>query len=148
MHPTAHVCNGEECEYMYLLAAGTVYACVCVCVFMCHGAFCLVVLQGCTGNPPSSAENAIAARDDLNPASGVYAISALGHRDHAAVDIKMTNWANMDPFHTFTIAQAGPTYDQQPAFAWSTTTPDIAQLTHLGMPDLWQMPYVTVSSHM
>ncbi len=42
--------------------------------------------QGCTGNPPYSAENAIAARDDLNPANGTYVIAALGHRDHAAID--------------------------------------------------------------
>jgi hypothetical protein len=42
--------------------------------------------QGCSGNPPFSAENAVAARDDLNPANGNYTISALGHRDHAAID--------------------------------------------------------------
>jgi len=100
--------------------------------------------QGCDAWPPTSAENAVACRDDLNPANGTYSISALGHRDHAAIDVKYTSWAGMDPYATGTMVQAGPTYDQQPPFAWSTTTPDIAALPHLGMPDAWTMPYVWV----
>jgi hypothetical protein len=31
-----------------------------------------------------------AARDDLNPANGTYPIDALGHRDHAAIDCKVS----------------------------------------------------------
>ena len=43
--------------------------------------------QGC--NPPYSAENAISARSDLNPADGKYPISALGHRRHGGTDCKV-----------------------------------------------------------
>jgi len=101
--------------------------------------------QGCTGNPPSSAENAIAARDDLNPASGVYPIGALGHRDHAAIDAKYTSYSHMTaPGGMVAVAVSGPTWDQQPVFAWSTTTPDIAALPHEGQPDSWAMPWVTL----
>jgi Phospholipase B len=112
--------------------------------------------QACSGNPPYSAENAIAARDDLNPASGVYPISALGHRDHVAIDAKYTSYAlffqnNPDPnaprlAAAVSVAQAGPTYDQQPAFSWNTTTPDIAVITHAGIPTgPWRMPWTVMS---
>lgn len=100
--------------------------------------------QACTGNPPYSAENAIAARDDLNPADGVYNISALGHRDHAAIDAKLASAANLSSGAMEAWAQAGPTYDQQPVFSWSTTTPDIARLSHEGMPDAFAFAWVVV----
>jgi hypothetical protein len=104
-----------------------------------------VARQGCSGDPPSSAENAIAARDDLNPANGTYPIDALGHRDHAAIDCKVTSGTLMAQAGlSSTVAQAGPTYDDQAPFAWSTTSPDIAALGHEGMPDVWTMPWVTL----
>ena len=46
-------------------------------------------LSACECSPPYSAENAIAARSDLNPADGTYPFSALGHRLHGATDMKV-----------------------------------------------------------
>lgn len=48
-------------------------------------------LSVCDCNPPYSAENAIAARCDLNPANGLYPFPALGHRQHGATDAKITS---------------------------------------------------------
>lgn len=111
-----------------------------------------IATQGCGSNPPSSAENAVAARDDLNPPGGVYPISALGHRDHAGIDAKYTTWAMTmgaaspltgqatPPLSTG--AQSGPTYDQQPVFTFSGS--DFG-LQHVGMPDAWNFPWVTIT---
>ncbi|VVC38023.1 Phospholipase B-like [Cinara cedri] len=44
----------------------------------------------CDCSPPYSAENAISARCDLNPANGSYPIPAMGHRLHGATDVKLT----------------------------------------------------------
>ena len=96
----------------------------------------------------------LAARDDLNPANGVYPISALGHRDHAGIDAKYTTWAMMtgrpSPLSgqvtsaLATGAQSGPTYDQQPPFVFSQS--DYGNSTsHLGMPDSWTFPWVTIN---
>ncbi len=41
------------------------------------------------------------------------------------------------------LAQSGPTYDQQPVFAFSNTT--LTGIAHLGMPDAWHFPWVAVS---
>ena len=110
---------------------------------------------GCGSNPPSSAENGIAARDDLNPPGGVYPISALGHRDHAGIDAKYTSWSMMTgrpspldgrvpPSALSSAAQSGPTYDQQPPFVFSQS--DYGNTTsHVGMPDVWMFPWVTMS---
>lgn len=103
--------------------------------------------QGCGSNPPYSAENAIAARDDLNSAAGVYPISALGHRDHAGIDAKYTSLGMMKgsagsaPYGWAANARgiSGPSYDTQPVFVWSTS--DYASLPHVGQPDAWQFPW-------
>lgn len=80
-----------------------------------------------------------------NPAGGNYSIGALGHRDHAAIDAKATSYAlQMAPGGMTALIQAGPTYDQQPAFVWSTTSPDIAALPHAGQPDSWTMPWLNL----
>lgn len=114
---------------------------------------------GCGSNPPFSAENGISARDDLNPAGGVYPISALGQRDHAGIDAKVTSWAMMwgkqarggaaaaataGGATALTVrAQSGPTYDQQPVFVYSAS-PYANTTSHVGMPDVWQFPWVTI----
>ena len=46
-------------------------------------------LSKCNCTPPYSAENAISARSDLNPANGTYPFSALGHRAHGGTDMKV-----------------------------------------------------------
>ena len=102
--------------------------------------------QACTGNPPSSAENAVAARDDLNPADGVYPFPALSRRDHAAIDAKLTSGARMrgagGGWALSVAAAAGPTWESPstPVFDWRTT--EYAQLPHLGQPDVWNFSFV------
>ena len=46
-------------------------------------------LSHCNCTPPYSGENAISARSDLNPVSGKYPFSALGHRCHGGTDMKV-----------------------------------------------------------
>merc|ERR1719290_214587 len=63
-------------------------------------------LSACNCTPPYSAENAISARNDLNPKNGSYPFGALGHRSHGATDMKITG------YHLFKrmefVAQSGP----------------------------------------
>uniref|UniRef100_A0A2I9LPG8 Phospholipase B-like n=1 Tax=Centruroides hentzi TaxID=88313 RepID=A0A2I9LPG8_9SCOR len=91
-------------------------------------------LSRCNCTPPYSAENAIAARSDLNPANGTYPFSALGHRAHGAIDMKLTSYSLQKGYQF--IAYAGPTYDQQPPFQWSKS--DFINTPHQGHPDLWK----------
>lgn len=96
-------------------------------------------LSACECNPPFSGENAISARNDLNPKNGTYPFGALGHRSHAGTDAKVTSldmFANME-----FLAINGPTYDQQPVFKWSTS--DFENDTaHFGHPDVFKFPVV------
>ena len=50
-------------------------------------------LSKCNCTPPYSAENAISARSDLNPADGKYPFAALGHRRHGGTDCKVSKRA-------------------------------------------------------
>jgi len=77
----------------------------------------LSACKNCT--PPYSAENAISARSDLNPADGKYPFSALGHRKHGGTDCKATNFKLVRELSAWVVA--GPTHDQQPVFKWSTS---------------------------
>ena len=43
----------------------------------------------CNCTPPYSAEAAISARGDLNPANGTYPFSGMGHVNHGALDYKV-----------------------------------------------------------
>ncbi|CAG9789569.1 unnamed protein product [Diatraea saccharalis] len=92
--------------------------------------------------PPYSACNAIAARNDLNPANGSYPFRALGHRSHGATDAKVTS-ARLRRTFQF-VAVAGPTHNISrgiPPFAWSEF--DMGpQLNHIGHPDRWMFPPV------
>ncbi|KAG0412815.1 hypothetical protein HPB47_010049 [Ixodes persulcatus] len=90
-------------------------------------------LSACNCTPPYSAENAISARSDLNPADGVYPFGALGHRSHGSTDMKLTN-SSLFADLMFT-AVGGPTYDPLPPFRWSTSG---LKDRHDGQPDLWQ----------
>ncbi|CAG0896453.1 unnamed protein product [Cyprideis torosa] len=92
-------------------------------------------LSRCNCTPPYSAENAISARNDLNPKNGTYPFPALGHRSHGAIDVKVTSHALFKTLRF--IAFAGPTYDNVPPFRWSEV--DFAATTpHYGQPDLWK----------
>eukprot|EP00118_Oscarella_pearsei_P024892 m.307042 g.307042 ORF g.307042 m.307042 type:complete len:550 (+) comp41843_c0_seq1:97-1746(+) len=91
-------------------------------------------LSRCNCTPPYTGENSIAARSDLNPPDGKYAFSALGLRNHAAVDTKITS-SKMVP-ELASCAVSGPTHQQQPVFVWSTSP--FANLSHIGMPERWE----------
>eukprot|EP00042_Codosiga_hollandica_P042942 m.401136 g.401136 ORF g.401136 m.401136 type:complete len:559 (+) comp56440_c0_seq2:369-2045(+) len=93
--------------------------------------------------PAFTAENAIAARDDLNPADGVYVFSEFGFRNHAAVDAKISSFSTFDPKGLYARAQSGPTYYQQPVFQFSTSP--LSNLSYAGLPDRWEFPWVDVS---
>ncbi|XP_003746012.1 putative phospholipase B-like 2 [Galendromus occidentalis] len=89
-------------------------------------------LSRCNCTPPYSAENAISARCDLNPANGTYPFGALGHRSHGATDAKVTCSKLFETLEF--LAVAGPTYDPLPPFKWSES--GLNDL-HEGHPDLW-----------
>lgn len=85
-------------------------------------------------DPKYSGENAISARNDLNPANGTYPFHALSHRSHGGTDCKVTTHQLMASLDF--VAVGGPTYDPLPPFRWSES--DFAGLSHVGHPDLWQ----------
>lgn len=102
-------------------------------------------LSKCDCDPPFSAENAISARNDLNPANGTYPFGSLGHRSHGGTDMKLTS-SKMAQNLQF-VAYGGPTYDDLPPFQWSKV--DFAFNTpHFGHPDLWQFKPVTHQWHL
>ncbi|ELU15812.1 hypothetical protein CAPTEDRAFT_183314 [Capitella teleta] len=96
-------------------------------------------LSKCKCTPPYSAENAISARSDLNPINGTYPFGSLGHRLHGGTDMKMTS-SELAPNLEF-VAVSGPTFDDVPPFQWSTS--DFANVTHVGLPDLWKFQPIT-----
>ncbi|XP_026332845.1 putative phospholipase B-like 2 [Hyposmocoma kahamanoa] len=88
-------------------------------------------------NPPYSGCNAIAARNDLNPANGTYPFRALGHRSHGATDVKITS-ATLYRTYSF-LSVSSPTHNISrgiPPFAWSEF--DLGNsISHVGHPDVW-----------
>ena len=90
----------------------------------------------------ASAENAIMARSDLNPADGTYPFGALGSRCHGGTDTKITD-SSMVMGLSF-VAQSGPTSDDQPVFKWSDSKAnacsDSSLYKHYGHPDTWNFP--------
>ena len=104
------VCVCVCCTVIIYACAIFKFPCLCVGVFSAHTSVCTPnalkggaiihvlcrynnfqhdPLSACNCTPPYSAENAISARSDLNPANGVYPFSALGHRSHGGVDSKV-----------------------------------------------------------
>ncbi|CAG4956869.1 unnamed protein product [Colias eurytheme] len=97
-------------------------------------------LARCPCAPPYSACNAIAARNDLNPANGTYPFRALGHRSHGATDAKVTSSELARKFQFISVAS--PTYNISrgiPPFQWSRFDMG-SQISHEGHPDLWMFP--------
>ncbi|KAH8036913.1 hypothetical protein HPB51_006974 [Rhipicephalus microplus] len=95
-------------------------------------------LSRCNCTPPYSAENAISARSDLNPADGVYPFPSLGHRPHGGTDMKLTNSLLFEKLEFVSVS--GPTWTQQPPFRWSTSG---FKDHHEGHPDLWKFePFI------
>ncbi|KAI6660986.1 hypothetical protein LOD99_13709 [Oopsacas minuta] len=87
----------------------------------------------CTPNH-ASAENVIASRSDLNPANGTYPIPQEGHRLHGATDTKITSYKLFAKHQV--VGVAGPTWDQQPVFKWSTS--GYKRTRPLGHPDAFK----------
>jgi len=97
-------------------------------------------LSRCNCTPPYSAENAISARNDLNPANGTYPFKSLSHRSHGGTDMKATNYEMFKRLQYVSIS--GPTYDSLPPFTWSKS--DFAPTTpHVGHPDVFKFEPVT-----
>ncbi|XP_038207015.1 putative phospholipase B-like 2 [Zerene cesonia] len=97
-------------------------------------------LARCACAPPYSACNAIAARNDLNPANGTYPFRALGHRSHGATDAKVTSSELASKFQFLSVSS--PTYNISrgiPPFQWSEFDMG-SQISHEGHPDLWMFP--------
>jgi len=98
-------------------------------------------LSGCDCSPPYSAENAISARNDLNPRNGTYPFPALSHRSHGGTDMKLTSFYLAREYKM--VAQGGPTWDSLPPFRWSEQ--DFKDTPHVGQPDLWQFKPLVVT---
>ncbi|XP_073950081.1 putative phospholipase B-like 2 [Choristoneura fumiferana] len=88
-------------------------------------------------HPRPNAANAIAARHDLNPATGTYPFRALGHRSHGATDAKVTS-AYLRNEYQF-VAVSSPPHNISrglPPFTWSDF--DLGRsISHIGHPDVW-----------
>jgi len=97
-------------------------------------------LSKCNCTPPFTAEYAIAARCDLNDPNGRYPFSTLGLRPHGAIDVKLTNSELFSKLEM--VANSGPTYENQPAFQWSTSK--FVGIRHEGQPDKWAFPAIRV----
>ncbi|XP_022780516.1 putative phospholipase B-like 2 isoform X1 [Stylophora pistillata] len=97
-------------------------------------------LSKCSCSPPYSAENAISARSDLNPANGSYPFGFLGHRNHGGTDCKVTSYELFNKTLSC-MAVSGPTHDQQPIFKWSTS----GWKRPMGHPDAWNFEPIMVN---
>lgn len=83
----------------------------------------------------------IAARNDLTPASGTYNPPNLGHRNHGALDVKITSFSYIKDLKMKAISS--PPYENVPAFDW-TTVADF-NVSHIGLPDKWEFPWVDLA---
>ena len=96
-------------------------------------------ISKCDCEPPYSAENAIAARNDLNPINSTYPFTAHGHRSHAGTDAKFTAKTIFHDLEYFAVN--GPTTDDRPVFKWSESDYN-DMVSHFGHPDVWDFPVV------
>jgi len=99
-----------------------------------------VAEMGCKDGAHSGA-NAIAARADLT--SPDVDCEDGGQGDYAAVDGKYTSASLLAGGSLVAWAQSGPSYDDQPVFAFSNTT--VGDIPHAGMPNAWAFPWVRMA---
>ncbi|XP_046686333.1 putative phospholipase B-like 2 [Homalodisca vitripennis] len=100
-------------------------------------------LSRCNCSPPYSAENAIAARNDLNLINGTYPFPALSHRSYGAIDAKVTSYKLSQSLSLWAVS--GPsTGAHLPPFRWSTSDFN-RSLPHRGHPDLFNFQPVLFS---
>jgi hypothetical protein len=91
-------------------------------------------------NDPLSGGNpwgAIAARGDL---------ATTGYQAEGAIDGKITNNTLIRAGQVSIIA--GPTYQQQPVFCWSTARPSVAATPHEGQPDCFDFDWLIVDQNL
>jgi hypothetical protein len=99
-----------------------------------------VTNQMCSSGP--SASNAISERGDLTPLSS-HCADDVTQQNEGGLDCKYTTAAMMEDRQSLrTVAQSGPTYDDQPVFEWSTSP--FKDVPHVGQPDRWDFPWVVV----
>ena len=92
-------------------------------------------------DPEYNGENAISGRSDLNPENGTYPIPSLGHRNHAAIDMKITSRQLMKNGLQIR-AISGPTDQNVPPFEWSKSGFGKSN-NYFGMQDKWTFGPVT-----
>lgn len=81
----------------------------------------------------------------MNPANGTYPFSALGHRDHGAIDAKATS-SKLILTMQFK-AVCGPTTGSDlPEFKWSTSDFNDT-IPHIGQPDSFEFDPVVITWH-
>ena len=108
----------------------------------------------------ASGENSIAGRSDLNPPDGSYPFPALGHRNHGAIDAKITSHGlffggggegegegdgkDKAPWHgPAAVAVAGPTTQGgSTVFKWSEAG---FAGPFVGLPDVWNFTWTTMA---
>uniref|UniRef100_A0A0N5AL28 Phospholipase B-like n=1 Tax=Syphacia muris TaxID=451379 RepID=A0A0N5AL28_9BILA len=96
----------------------------------------------CKCIPPYTAEAAMSARGDLNPAGGVYELDGMGHRNHGGIDYKGTDYKMFKQLRF--VAWGGPTYDTNCLYAVCWLTTDI-KAKHYGQPDVWDFKPMTTN---
>lgn len=97
-------------------------------------------LSRCNCTPPYTGYRAISSRCDLNDPNGQYPLYAYSFHSSAGLDAKITGYKMAKSL--IMIAVSGPTYDQVPAFSWSTTK--LKNIKHLDQPIEWRFkPIVT-----
>lgn len=102
-----------------------------------------------TFHPLTTAENCVATRGDLNPASGKYCLGAFGHRNHVATDAKISSWSRHSDATVPASVVSGPTWGGQsggdlPPFCWSTSDYN-ATASHVGHPDCFRFDWVDLA---
>ena len=96
--------------------------------------------QMCANGP--SASNAISERGDLTLMKSNCG-EDVTRQNEGGIDMKYTTAMLMKSSNGLgSVAQSGPTYDDQPVFVWSTSP--FMNISHVGQPDTWMFPYVLI----
>jgi hypothetical protein len=77
-------------------------------------------------------------------AASLRAHDSKRHSANAAAPARLGGIADV----VFAVAQSGPSHDIQPPFDWRATNLTQLNLTHIGMPDLWDFGWVTFQAEM
>jgi hypothetical protein len=109
------------------------------------------MMQGVPPSAPSLAGSRSGSRSGKS--GGAHSLRARSDKRHAApatapahaaAPARLSGIADV----VFAVAQSGPTHDIQPPFDWRATNLTQLNLTHVGMPDLWDFGWVTFQAEM